>query len=72
MDELRIILLLTVRQFDFQCAAIEPRTTPRALYTDMDLQLGDLAFQEMAFSARPRGGAMMKVVSLVKKPEVAV
>jgi cytochrome P450 len=61
MDELRVVLLLTVRDFDFECASIEPRTTPRASFTDLDLQLGDLAFQENAFSAKPRGGTMMRV-----------
>ncbi|KAL3496554.1 cytochrome P450 [Aspergillus germanicus] len=61
VDELRVVLLLTVRDFDFECANIEPRATPRASFTDMDLQLGDLAFQENAFSAKPRGGTMMRV-----------
>jgi cytochrome P450 len=61
VDELRVVLLLTVRDFEFECASIEPRATPRASFTDMDLQLGDLAFQENAFSAKPRGGTMMRV-----------
>jgi hypothetical protein len=61
MQELRIILLLTVRSFEFGCVGMQPRTTPRVSYTDLDLRLGDLAFQESAFSAKPRGGTMMKV-----------
>ncbi|KAJ6020568.1 cytochrome P450 [Penicillium herquei] len=61
MEELRIALLLTVRDFELECASIgELRKTPRSPFTDLDLQLGDLAFQEMALSAKPRGGAMMK------------
>lgn len=61
MEELRIVLLLTVRTFDLKCATFEARKTPRAPFTDLDLLMGDLAFQEMALSAKPRGGAMMKV-----------
>ncbi|RAL10034.1 cytochrome P450 [Aspergillus homomorphus CBS 101889] len=63
MDELRIILLLTIRHFDFQCAGVdsERSITARARHTDMDLAMGDLAFQEMGFSAKARGGTMMRV-----------
>ncbi|KAL3468092.1 cytochrome P450 [Aspergillus heterothallicus] len=68
IDELRLVLLLTIRQFDFELPDLEPRTTPRAQFTDMDLRLGDLAFQENAFSAKPRGGSMMRV-RLAQKSE---
>jgi cytochrome P450 len=64
MDELRIILLLTAREFEFECAGVEVesrRTTQRAQHTDLDLLMGDLAFQEMGFSAKARGGTMMRV-----------
>ncbi|KAL5044835.1 hypothetical protein BDW71DRAFT_185440 [Aspergillus fruticulosus] len=66
MDELRIILLLTVREFKFQCAGAESlaKPTSRAQYTDMDLAMGNLAFQEMGFSAKARGGTMMRVSSI--------
>ncbi|KAL2829867.1 cytochrome P450 [Aspergillus pseudoustus] len=68
MHELRIILLLTAREFRFRCVGVdadaaERRETPRALYTDLDLLMGDLAFQEMGFSAKARGGTMMTVSS---------
>ncbi|KAJ5358348.1 cytochrome P450 [Penicillium cataractarum] len=63
MEKLRTVLLLTVRNFDLECASVEPRKTPTAPFTDLDLQLGNLAFQEMALSAKPRGGTMMKVTS---------
>ncbi|KAL2834703.1 cytochrome P450 [Aspergillus pseudoustus] len=68
MDEMRIILLLTVRDFDFQCAGVdsEPSSTTRAHHTDMDLVMGDLAFQETGFSAKARGGTMMRVSSAVR------
>lgn len=43
---MRVILLLTVRWFDFTVAdngtgASVPRKAPRVPYTDMDLKLGD-------------------------------
>ncbi|KAL3451451.1 cytochrome P450 [Aspergillus insuetus] len=65
MQELRIILLLTVRSFDFECVGLQPRAKPRVSYTDMDLRLGDLAFQESSFSAKPRGGAVMRVEPVI-------
>ncbi|KAJ0422364.1 cytochrome P450 [Aspergillus carlsbadensis] len=68
MDELRIILLLTAREFVFECAGVEVEVgrrpaagVPRALHTDLDLLMGDLAFQEMGFSAKARGGSIMRV-----------
>ncbi|KAL2799259.1 cytochrome P450 [Aspergillus keveii] len=64
MDELRIILLLTAREFEFECAGVEIEsrpTTQRAQHTDLDLRMGGLAFQEMGFSAKARGGTMMRV-----------
>jgi hypothetical protein len=64
MQELRIILLLTVRSFEFECVGLQPRAEPSVLYTDLDLCLGDLAFQESSFSAKPRGGAVMRVASV--------
>jgi cytochrome P450 len=62
IDQLRIVLLLTVRYFDLECASLEPRKTPRAPFTNLDLLMGDLAFQETALSAKPRGGTLMKAV----------
>jgi len=62
MDELRVILLLTARSFDFECVDLKPNETPRVGFvTDLDLQLGDLAFQELSLEAKPRGGVMMRV-----------
>ncbi|KAF1842779.1 cytochrome P450, partial [Cucurbitaria berberidis CBS 394.84] len=61
MDELRITLLLTVRDFDFTCADLKPNKTPRVEWTDLDLTFGDRAFQEMVFEARPRDGMPLTV-----------
>lgn len=61
MDEMKIILLLTVRDFDFQCANLKPNKTQRVPWTDLDLTFGDLAFQDFVFEARPRDGMPMTV-----------
>ncbi|KAH8673794.1 cytochrome P450 [Xylariales sp. PMI_506] len=60
MDEMRIILLLVSRFFDFHCVG-EPNKTPRAPYTDLDMVYGDLVFQELGMEAKPPGGMMMTV-----------
>ena len=61
MDELKIILLLTIREFDFTCAGLKPNKTPRVPWTDLDLTFGDRAFQEFLFEAKPRDGMRMSV-----------
>jgi hypothetical protein len=61
MEKFQIVLFLIVRAFDLECASVGPRKTPRAPFTDLDLLMGDLVFQEMALSAKPRGGTMMRV-----------
>ncbi|OCK82089.1 cytochrome P450 3A30 [Lepidopterella palustris CBS 459.81] len=61
VDELRVILLLTVREFEFECAGIKPNEKQRCAWTDMDLRFGDIVFQELGLEAKPRGGMMMKV-----------
>ena len=61
MDELKIILLLTIRDFDFTCVGLKPNKTPRVPWTDLDLTFGDRAFQEYVFEAKPRDGMPMSV-----------
>lgn len=61
MDEMKIILLLTIREFDFSCAGLKPNKTPRVPWTDLDLTFGDRAFQELVFEAKPRDGMSMRV-----------
>jgi cytochrome P450 len=61
MDELKIMLLLTVRDFDFTCADLKPNKTARVPWTDWDLTFGDRAFQQFVFEARPRDGMPMFV-----------
>lgn len=61
MDMMRVVLLLIVRDFDFECANVEPNQKPKTSYTNMDTVFGDIIFQELALEARPRGGMMMTV-----------
>ena len=61
VDKLRVVLLLTVREFEFEFAGGSPNRTPRVRWTDLDLRLGDVVFQEQGLEAKPRGGVMMKV-----------
>lgn len=59
MDELRVLLLLTVRWFDFE-TMVQGRSA-RVMYTDLDQLVGDLAFPEVGMEARPRRDMRMKV-----------
>jgi cytochrome P450 len=61
MDELKIMLLLTIREFDFTCFGLQPNKTPRLPWTDWDLTYGDRAWQIFQFEARPRDGMPMLV-----------
>ncbi|KAH8596814.1 cytochrome P450 [Bisporella sp. PMI_857] len=61
LDILRVILLLTVRDLDFECEGLQPNEKPRSTYTDLDLTYGDTIFQELAMEARPRGPVPMTV-----------
>lgn len=61
MDELKIMLLLTIRDFDFACVGLEPNKKPRVPWTDLDLTFGDRAFQEYVFEAKPRDHMPMSV-----------
>ena len=60
MEEMKMVLLLTMQFFDFKCVGLEPRKTPRVPWTKMDLVLGDYAFQEDGvIEGRLREGMMM-------------
>jgi cytochrome P450 len=66
-DELRIILLCTVRDFEFHMVGmggegqLKGNAKQRTSYTDLDMVFGDVVFQELALEARPRGGVWMGV-----------
>lgn len=60
MEEMKITLLLTVRDFDFECSGLKP-TAQRFGWTDLDTVLGDRAFAVMKFEAKPMDGMPMTV-----------
>jgi cytochrome P450 len=61
VDELRIILLMTIREFEFEYRHFEANGVPRADYTRLDTVYGDVVFQELGLEAKPRHGMVMKV-----------
>jgi cytochrome P450 len=63
MDEMRVILLLTARWFDFE-PVVEPAKKQRVEFTNLDLLVGDQAFQQIRMSATPRDGMPMRIKSI--------
>ena len=61
MDEIRILLLLTARWFDFETVIRDPPKDSKVTFTDWETRIGVLAFQELRFSAGPREGMPMRV-----------
>ena len=61
MMEMRVVLLLVLRSFDFETIGMEPNKSPKSTHTDLDTIYGDQVFQDMGVGARPRGGHQMKV-----------
>ncbi|KAF2278104.1 cytochrome P450 [Westerdykella ornata] len=68
MEEMKVVLLLTVREFEFEVLPCEGegekekgKPRQRVPWTDLDTRFGDVAFQEMVFEARPRGGMRVRV-----------
>jgi cytochrome P450 len=59
-NELKIILLMTTRDYDFECANLKPNEKPRVCYSNRDTVFGDIVFQELGLEAKPRGGMMMR------------
>ncbi|KAL7782117.1 cytochrome P450 [Trichoderma ceciliae] len=62
-NELKVILLMTIRDYDFKCVGLKPNKKPKAIYTDLDTVYGDIVFQELGLEAKPRG----KMYITVKK-----
>ncbi|KAL5380031.1 hypothetical protein DPSP01_008068 [Paraphaeosphaeria sporulosa] len=60
MEEMKVTLLLTVRDFDFECSGLKP-TKQRFGWTDLDTIFGDRAFTVMKFEAKPIDGMPMTV-----------
>ncbi|KAL2131359.1 hypothetical protein VTI74DRAFT_5194 [Chaetomium olivicolor] len=61
MEEMKIVLLMLARWFDFELMHHNPVAEPRVGHTNLDTILGDHAFQNSRFSAGPNGDVKMKV-----------
>ncbi len=65
MDEMKIMLVLVARWFDFELKDHQAAEKPLYSFTDLDTKIGVHAFQTWSFTATPDGKVNMKV-SLVK------
>ena len=63
MNQMKVVLLMVARDFDFRCADLKPNPKARAEFTKLDVDFGDVIFQEIGLEAKPRGPMRM----LVKK-----
>lgn len=65
MNEMCTMLLLTVRWLDFELVQdtpdTKPRAEPRMPWLDLDTKVGDMAYQELGFEAKPRNGVRMTI-----------
>ncbi|KAK4450502.1 cytochrome P450 [Podospora aff. communis PSN243] len=64
MEEMRIVLVCTVRWFDFEgiFEGVMSKGEGKVMFSDWDERIGESAWQEMALGAAPRGGMMMRGV----------
>lgn len=61
MNEMKVVLLLVARDFDFMCADLKPNMDARARFTHLDEVFGDVVFQEIGLEAKPKGPMRMLV-----------
>ena len=61
IEEMRVLLLATVRFFDYELVDHAPREKPSVGFTDHDTRIGKHAFQMARVAAGPSGTASMKV-----------
>ncbi|EDN07453.1 predicted protein [Histoplasma mississippiense (nom. inval.)] len=61
MMEMRMVLLVVLRSFEFEALGINPHSNQTASYTTLDMVYGDLIYQKQSLTARPIGGQDMKV-----------
>ena len=59
LQELCIILLMTIRDFEFEYVSGAPNGKARVTYTDLDKTFGAVVFQELGMEAKPRSGMTM-------------
>jgi cytochrome P450 len=58
---LKVIMVMTIGDYAFECADLKPNREPRTWHTDIDATFGDIAFQQLGLEGRPRDGMMMTV-----------
>ncbi|EEH22863.2 hypothetical protein PABG_05074 [Paracoccidioides brasiliensis Pb03] len=61
MMEMRMVLLIVLRSFDFETLGTNERKYPAATYTNLHTIFGDLVYQRQSLTARPLGNQDMKV-----------
>ncbi|KAK3291336.1 cytochrome P450 [Chaetomium fimeti] len=61
MTEMKVALVVLARGFDMELCGHNPVEVPRLGHTDLDMVLGDHAFQDSRFTAGPNGEVEMKV-----------
>ncbi|KAI6758815.1 hypothetical protein HG530_011055 [Fusarium avenaceum] len=61
MSMLKVIVVMTVGDYTFECAGLKPSVKPRTFHTDLDVTFGDIVFQQLGLEGRPRDGMMMTV-----------
>ncbi|KAG5656707.1 hypothetical protein KAF25_010260, partial [Fusarium avenaceum] len=61
MSMLKVIVVMTVGSYAFECAGLKPNLKPRTLQTDLDVTFGDIVFHQLGLEGRPRDGMMMTV-----------
>ncbi|CZR46592.1 uncharacterized protein FPRO_12042 [Fusarium proliferatum ET1] len=61
MNILKIIMVMTMGKYTFECAELKPNREPKTKHTNSDLVFGDMAFQQLGLDGRPRDGMMMTV-----------
>ncbi|OJD12477.1 hypothetical protein AJ78_06931 [Emergomyces pasteurianus Ep9510] len=71
MMQMRMVLLITLRSFEFEALGINPHDNSMASYTTLDKEFGNLIYQMQSLSARPIGGQNM-IVRFAKGHEAYV
>lgn len=61
MDELRVMMLLVLRWFDFELLTETTNKKPRVGFMDLDERIGDLAFQMVGMEAKPSKAMRFRV-----------
>ncbi|PGH33666.1 hypothetical protein GX50_03493 [[Emmonsia] crescens] len=61
MMEMRMVIVILLRSFDFEAMGANPHKNPIATYTTLDTIFGDLIYQKQSLTARPSSGQEMKV-----------